>query len=39
MLTRVLAVAIGLCGMLLTALIAAIAVKALAEATTEEYDG
>jgi hypothetical protein len=33
LLTRVLAVAIGLCGMLLTALIAAVAVESLAEAT------
>ncbi|MGZ4964058.1 MAG: potassium channel family protein [Limisphaerales bacterium] len=35
MLTRVLAVAIGLCGLLLTALIAAIAVRALEEATDD----
>jgi hypothetical protein len=35
LLTRVLAVVIGLCGVLLTALIAAIAVKALTEATEE----
>jgi Ion channel len=33
LLTRVLAVVIGLCGVLLTALMAAIAVKALTEAT------
>jgi hypothetical protein len=35
LLTRVLAVAIGLSGLLLTALIAAVAVKALAEATDD----
>jgi Na+-translocating ferredoxin:NAD+ oxidoreductase RnfE subunit len=35
LLTRVLAVIIGLCGVLLTALLAAIAVKALAEATDD----
>lgn len=35
LLSRVLAVGIGLCGVLLTALIAAIAVKALTEATEE----
>jgi len=34
-LTRLLAVATGLCGLLLTALIAAVAVKALAEATED----
>jgi len=35
LLTRVLAVVIGLCGFLLTALMAAIAVKALTEATDD----
>ena len=35
LLTRVLAVVIGLCGVLVTALIAAIAVKALTEANEE----
>jgi Na+-transporting NADH:ubiquinone oxidoreductase subunit NqrD len=35
LLTRVLAVVIGLCGVLLTALLAAIAVKALTEATED----
>ncbi len=35
MLTRVLAVVIGLCGVLLTTLLAAVAVKALAEATED----
>ena len=35
LLTRVLAVVIGLCGVLLTALMAAIAVKALTEATED----
>jgi len=35
LLTRVLAVGIGLCGFLLTALMAAIAVKALTEATDD----
>jgi tryptophan-rich sensory protein len=35
LLTRVLAIVIGLCGVMLTALIAAIAVKALTEATED----
>lgn len=35
-LTRVLAIGIGLCGVLLTALVAAVAVKALTSATGEE---
>jgi hypothetical protein len=35
LLTRVLAVGIGLCGILLTALLAAVAVKALTEATQD----
>ena len=35
LLTRVLAVVIGLCGVLLTALMAAVAVKALSEATED----
>ena len=35
LLTRVLAVAIGLCGLLMTALFAAVAVKALEEATED----
>ena len=38
MLSRVLAVVIGLCGILLTALLAAVAVKALAEAS-DEFEG
>jgi hypothetical protein len=35
LLTRVLAIVIGICGVLLTALLAAIAVRALAEATED----
>jgi Na+-transporting NADH:ubiquinone oxidoreductase subunit NqrD len=35
LLTRVLAIVIGLCGVLLTALMAAVAVKALSEATED----